>query len=251
MVTSDIISGTQVHKKTFKQRAIEEKYGVPTEWLLDTLHNTIGLPARNGVDKKLNISSATVADWMDRFGINRRTISEDNHRRYKRMSAEQIKQQTKKANDHVRKYGMPSKIGSVGWSKGLTKHTHPSLMTVSEKQSGKNNPMYEKYGELSPQWKDGERYYRLKEYKLIKEKVKERDNFTCTKCGCTEDEWKCCHKGQPLQVHHIEPYKISKNNSMSNLTTLCGACHAREDYKYRIQSRENNLNKASKTIHSV
>lgn len=231
MVTTNTNSEAPIQHKTTRQKKIEEKYGVQIEWILDTLHNVLDLPARNGIDEKLKISPATVADWMDRLGIHRRTISEDNHRRYELMSNAQIKQQTKKANEHVREFGQPSKIGSIGWSRGLTKETNESLMITSIKQTGENNPMFMKRGESHPQWKGGARYYRLKDYELIKEKVKQRDGNMCTRCGCKEEDWKKAHNEQPLQVHHIEAYKISKNNDMDNLTTLCGRCHAKEHHK--------------------
>ena len=45
----------------------------------------------------------------------------------------------------------------------------------------------------------------------------ERDNFTCRYEGCSETE--------KLHVHHIVKYRISKNNNLDNLITLCEKHH--------------------------
>jgi len=47
---------------------------------------------------------------------------------------------TKKANDHVRKFGQPSLKGNIPWNKGLNKYDHPSIMRQAQFMTGKNNP---------------------------------------------------------------------------------------------------------------
>ena len=47
--------------------------------------------------------------------------------------------------------------------------------------------------------------------------VRERDNWTCQKCGCAEH----------LQAHHIEPHN-GNNNNPDNGMTLCVYCHAKQ-----------------------
>jgi 5-methylcytosine-specific restriction endonuclease McrA len=54
------------------------------------------------------------------------------------------------------------------------------------------------------------------EWKELRKKIYERDNWTCQKCG---------KHGGRLNCHHIEPWRISKNNSPNNLITLCLPCH--------------------------
>ena len=49
----------------------------------------------------------------------------------------------------------------------------------------------------------------------IRRMVYARDNFRCVMCGI---------KGK-LHAHHIVPIKISKDNSMNNLVSVCGKCH--------------------------
>lgn len=64
------------------------------------------------------------------------------------------------------------------------------------------------------------------EWKKIRVEVYKRDNWTCQNCG------KHVHKG--IQCHHIVPWKISKSNDMTNLTTLCTPCHGKVEYQYAM-----------------
>ncbi|MGZ4518903.1 MAG: HNH endonuclease [Mycobacteriaceae bacterium] len=54
----------------------------------------------------------------------------------------------------------------------------------------------------------------------LKKKVVERDGNTCVECGASETV---------MHAAHIEPYRISGNNSLENLRLLCPRCHAEED----------------------
>lgn len=49
----------------------------------------------------------------------------------------------------------------------------------------------------------------------IRKQVYRRDGYRCVMCGA---------KGK-LAAHHIVPVKISKNNSLSNLVSVCNKCH--------------------------
>jgi RNA-directed DNA polymerase len=41
------------------------------------------------------------------------------------------------------------------------------------------------------------------------------------------DGWKCriCGKGERIEVHHIRPWQAGMTHELSNLITLCAACH--------------------------
>lgn len=58
------------------------------------------------------------------------------------------------------------------------------------------------------------------EWRELRKQIYQRDDWTCQKCG---------KHGGRLQCHHQIPWRISKNDSPKNLTTLCIPCHVREE----------------------
>lgn len=73
-------------------------------------------------------------------------------------------------------------------------------------------------------WKGGicnDNLYLSEEWKNIRKKVYVRDNFKC----------QCCGSNRNILAHHIIPYRISKNNNISNLITLCNECHPKIEHK--------------------
>ena len=53
----------------------------------------------------------------------------------------------------------------------------------------------------------------------IAESIRQRDRYMCQRCGLKQTDQR------RLDVHHIEPYRISHNNHPDNLITLCNHCH--------------------------
>lgn len=53
-------------------------------------------------------------------------------------------------------------------------------------------------------------------WRAIRAAIVERDGFACQRCGSESR----------LVVHHIEPWRFSRDNSESNLVTICRPCHA-------------------------
>lgn len=78
-------------------------------------------------------------------------------------------------------------------------------------------------GENSPAWKGGKKHYAGKWFDA-RDNARERDKFTCQRCGITEDEY-----GKELSVHHIKSYKSFEDkieaNELDNLICLCEPCH--------------------------
>lgn len=68
-----------------------------------------------------------------------------------------------------------------------------------------------------------ETLYRGREWKEQSAACKERDNHTCQRCGASRVR---------IDAHHIIPYRISHNNDLSNLTTLCRPCHNTVEAEY-------------------
>ena len=57
----------------------------------------------------------------------------------------------------------------------------------------------------------------------MKELVRARD-VVCQGCGKTGAE-----SGRALDVHHLQPFRFSGDNSLDNLVALCRSCHMRAD----------------------
>lgn len=51
----------------------------------------------------------------------------------------------------------------------------------------------------------------------IQGRVLRRDNYRCTRLGCTNGK----HNGSTLHVHHLVPLSRGGRTTMSNLQTLC------------------------------
>ena len=84
-------------------------------------------------------------------------------------------------------------------------------------------------GENCWRWQGGSDHYRGQNWQEQRRIARERDNFTCQKCGATETEL-----GQELDVHHKIPFVRFSNyedaNQPDNLICYCKTCHAVEDH---------------------
>ncbi len=56
----------------------------------------------------------------------------------------------------------------------------------------------------------------VKDYKLLHQRVLERDGWRCQGCGSSKD----------LQVHHMRARSKLGDDSLENLISLCANCHA-------------------------
>lgn len=61
--------------------------------------------------------------------------------------------------------------------------------------------------------------FRGTNWKTIRKQTIKRDGDKCIECGKTKN----------LQVHHIIPWRQTKDNSFNNLITLCISCHQRKE----------------------
>jgi len=59
--------------------------------------------------------------------------------------------------------------------------------------------------------------------KVIREQVRVRDRV-CRRCGKTPEQ-----NGRALDVHHLDPFRFSGDNSTDRLIALCRSCHMRAD----------------------
>lgn len=118
--------------------------------------------------------------------------------------------------------------GQQSWCKGLTKETSPIVKRISEKMMGHIGYFRGKRfslehranlsGPHSGRWKGGISFepYAPEFNSVLKEQVRQRDNYQCQLCHKTE---------RKLPVHHIDYNK--RNNNSDNLISLCRSCHSK------------------------
>lgn len=116
----------------------------------------------------------------------------------------------------------------------MKKHSIPRR-NVSESRkvkhwgnSGPDNPMWNRKGELSPSWKGGvtserQLLYSTPEWKKSCYEVWRRDNATCQRCGLIHNE----NKDTPFHIHHLKSFVEYKDLRVNteNLILLCEVCH--------------------------
>lgn len=61
---------------------------------------------------------------------------------------------------------------------------------------------------------------------MLRDSIRQRDNYMCQECGIHQDELDGFHKR--LSVHHIDYNKDNLNPN--NLITLCVKCHTKTNY---------------------
>ena len=109
----------------------------------------------------------------------------------------------------------------------------------SKNRKGEGNNMYGKKGPLCPSWKGGSSFepYGLDFNKQFKNKIRQRDNYSCQVCNLFEEDAKKLYNKR-LIVHHIDYNKL--NSFPQNCISLCVSCHTktntnRESWKIFFQ----------------
>lgn len=93
----------------------------------------------------------------------------------------------------------------------------------SERMSGEGNPSYINGGSRE------KASYRGDDWNQIRQRIYERDNYTCQECGekcISKDRATPSNSHLIIQCHHITPYETPNDNVDENLITLCVSCHA-------------------------
>lgn len=154
--------------------------------------------------------------------------------------------ETKLKMSLVKKGKTPKNIDSIkGWNKGKIGIYHASdeaRQKISAALRGKPTPWLSQYrtGEKNYNWKGGITPINTKirnsvEYKLWREAIFTRDDYTCQFCG---------ERGVQLNADHIKPfaYYPELRFAIDNGRTLCVPCHKKTDtYLKRMPSKANVL----------
>lgn len=181
-----------------------------TEYLYD-LHWKQDLPLKQ-IAEKHNCMRSTVTRLFKENNIIYRNNSQDNSRRYKYMSNEEIKKQTKSANKKMREM-----IEKGIWILCQTDEKHPSY--IDGRCSRAKNRSYPNI------------------FKQKRLEILERDEHHCQNPFCR-------NKSNNLIVHHIDHNKW--NCEDNNLITLCNSCNKLADNPKKLKCYEDYYKKANK-----
>jgi hypothetical protein len=113
------------------------------------------------------------------------------------------------------------------------------LVALSKARTGEKNHFYGKThtpkaralmsdklrGPKHPNWNGGTSTlpYGPEFTRKFKKIIRERDNYTCQRCGRTQEQ-----EGRVLQIHHLDHDKT--HNDPGNLVTACGSCNVWASY---------------------
>jgi 5-methylcytosine-specific restriction endonuclease McrA len=142
--------------------------------------------------------------------------------------------------NRLKEYDIPRRRGGVEhWSdeqKNLRSDwnkAHPEINRMKGKHhttETKQKMSEERKGEKNAHWKGGYTEEYLKAHRtatLNKRRLEcyQRDNFTCRVCGLKPNSTRKLH------AHHIVPWGVSRDDSLSNLLTTCRECHRKIEGK--------------------
>jgi len=85
-------------------------------------------------------------------------------------------------------------------------------------------------GSGNGRWLGGISFYRGEDWDDQKAMCLERDGYKCQRNASNHHPI--------LDVHHIVPWRISHNNDLNNLKTLCKSCHQKTEAEYQKTERE-------------
>lgn len=158
-----------------------------------------------------------------------------------------------KISRDLRKHGIKTRAFST---KGLKtrlgmRHSQETKEKIRQKALGRRIPLHvrEKMGSpgsRNPGWIDGrtpenKRQRRTIAYKLWREAVFKRDDFTCQSCG---------KRGGKLNADHIKPFSSHPElrTSIDNGRTLCEPCHRKTETFGNGAKRPKKLIRSPRTI---
>lgn len=124
------------------------------------------------------------------------------------------------------------KLREVNLGKKLPEETKKKIGLASKqhwlKPGYRENIVLTHSGPLASNWQGGISCdpYCVNWDQILKEYIKERDNYKCQNPDC----WK--KKGSILNIHHVNYNK--KNCHPRNLITLCNSCNARANYNRKF-----------------
>lgn len=198
---------------------LEWRYGVPLDWLLDTLHNTLDKPITR-MAEELDVSHGWVQNQMADRNIYNRGCSEAAELRMAELSKAERKRQTAKAREGLPDYE-EKKHPLVKWREENPEQAkemasqHMSRMVTTRDE----NPMEGVSGQDSPTWLGGRSIY-----DAVKKQL-HGPSWQSTRSQYLADKCRVCKSDTDLILHHIVPLMAGGTNDEYNYMTLCRSCH--------------------------
>ncbi len=185
------------------------------------------------ISKEVRCSDVTIGYYLKKFNIEIRSNSESHKDKKRKPLTVEHKQKISESNkgkisskEHKQKISETRIKRDIG--KGENNPFYGQKHSEKTKQKMKDNHV-DNSGEKNSNWKGGlTKILYPKEFdKMLKLKIRKRDNYTCQICGMTEEEHLIVC-GANLSIHHIDYDK--QNCSEDDLTSLCIPCHIRTNY---------------------
>jgi len=183
---------------------------------------------------KCNVYFQAIIYWMDKYGIKRRNSSEAVKGRKKPPFTKEHREKLSKTSLGWPGYWLEKKRSEATKEKFRLSH-------LGKKQSRETILKRVKRGSEHYNWQGGITPLTRKRtkgtfWKQIADEIRQRDKNICQSCGFEGN-------GKKLPVHHKIAFKISKDNSPTNLITLCQSCHMKveesnfnRDYRQRYST---------------
>jgi 5-methylcytosine-specific restriction endonuclease McrA len=184
------------------------------------------------ISKDTGIDRMVIHRLMKLYGIPRRSHSESAKRIDSWLSdPTRIAERIKKTADANR----GKKMNLSNQERTRRKNLLSNLNKLPRSVEWKFKQSFSHSGEKCCRWMGGSDHYRGKNWQRQRRKARQRDNFTCQRCGVTE-----VILGQELDVHHISKYRefedYNSANRLSNLISYCKVCHATVERELENQS---------------
>jgi len=185
----------------------------------------------------LKLHHITQVEYKNRFGGELRSVEyKTNYTKHSEMMSNMwkngllkpmpISEERKRKTSERMKVNNPMKNPTIVAKAKKTKQNRVYRIIRSDEH--RNKIRLSKLKEKNPRWSGGSEQEYRPSWDSNRKPALERDNYRCVECGITDDEHRIRYdKG--LHVHHKIPYKISKNDSLENLVTLCVQHHIRAE----------------------